>query len=269
MLKNKLLNTLILTTLSVPALPALADTAPVSPFTTNVSLTTNYLYRGISQTGAKPAIQGGFDYANANGVYVGAWGSSISWLGDGVVASNAGLELDTYAGYKAMAGAVSYDVGFLRYNYPGTYNGLTTVTGTTTPAVKGDTNEIYGAVTYSIVTAKLSYALGDLFTVPEAKGSTYIDLAANYPIGDTGYTLGAHYGKQTYKGSVANAAKAGGADPTYSDYRLSVSKDLGTGYSASLTYSKTNAKTGAGTFYNVLNKDLGKGTAVVALSRTF
>ena len=269
MLKNKLLHTLILTTLSVPALPALADTAPASPFTTNVSLTTNYLYRGISQTGAKPALQGGFDYANANGVYIGAWGSSISWLSDGQVASNAGLELDTYAGYKATAGAVSYDVGFLRYNYPGNYNGVTTVTGTTTPAVKADTNEIYGAVTYSIVTAKLSYALGDLFSVPNAKGSTYLDLSANYPIGDTGYTLGAHYGKQTYKGSTSDAAKAGGADPTYADYRLSVTKDLGIGYSASLTYSKTNAATGAGKFYNVLNKDLGKGTVVAALSRTF
>jgi uncharacterized protein (TIGR02001 family) len=269
MLKNKLLHTLILTTLSVPALPALADTAPASPFTTNVSLTTNYLYRGISQSGAKPALQGGFDYANANGVYIGAWGSSISWLSDGGVASNAGLELDTYAGYKATAGAVSYDVGFLRYNYPGNYNGTMTVTGTSIPAVKADTNEIYGAVTYSIVTAKLSYALGDLFSVPNAKGSTYLDLSANYPIGDTGYTLGAHYGKQTYKGSTTDTAKAGGADPTYSDYRLSVTKDLGTGYFASLTYSKTNAATGAGKFYNVLNKDLGKGTVVAALSRAF
>jgi uncharacterized protein (TIGR02001 family) len=164
---------------------------------------------------------------------------------------------------------VSYDVGFLRYNYPGNYNGVTTVTGTSTPAVKADTNEIYGALTYSIVTAKLSYALGDLFSVPNANGSTYLDLSANYPIGDTGYTLGAHWGKQTYKGSTADAAKAGGADPTYSDYRLSVTKDLGTGYAASLTYSKTNAATGAGKFYNVLNKDLGTGTVVAALSRTF
>ena len=264
MLKNKLL---VAALASSFALPALAET---SPFSTNVSLTTNYLYRGISQTGAKPAIQGGFDYANANGVYIGAWGSSISWLSDGYTASagtsganNAGLELDTYAGYKGAAGAVSYDVGFLRYNYPGEY---------APGATKADTNEIYGAVTYSIVTAKLSYALGDLFGVSNAKGSTYLDLSVAYPIGDTGYTLGAHYGKQTYKGSTADSLKAtylGGVsqDPTYTDYKLSVTKDLGTGYAASLTYSKTNAKTGG--IYSVLNKDLGKGTAVVALSRTF
>ena len=145
MLKNKLL---VAALASSFALPVLAET---SPFSTNVSLTTNYLYRGISQTGAKPAIQGGFDYANASGLYIGAWGSSISWLSDlpataGTAgANNAGLELDTYAGYKGAAGAVSYDVGFLRYNYPGDY---------APGAAKADTNEVYGAVTYSIVTAK-------------------------------------------------------------------------------------------------------------------
>jgi uncharacterized protein (TIGR02001 family) len=262
MLKNKLL---VAALASAFALPVLAEdapaAAPASPFSTNVSLTTNYLYRGISQTGAKPAVQGGFDYANANGLYIGAWGSSISWISDEGLGTNAGLELDTYAGYKGTAGAVSYDVGFLRYNYPGTYGAMAT------DFAKPDTNEVYGAVTYSIVTAKLSYALGDLFGVSNAKGSTYIDLSANYPIGDTGYTLGAHWGKQTYKGSSTDDLKSLNLDPTYSDYRLSVSKDLGTGYSASLTYSKTNAKSGG--YYTVLGKDLGKGTAVVALSRTF
>lgn len=263
MFKNKLLNILILTALSAPGLALAADAPAPSPFSSNVSLVTNYLYRGISQTGAKPAIQGGFDYAGASGLYIGAWGSSISWISDEGLGTNAGLELDTYAGYKGTAGAVSYDVGFLRYNYPGTYGAMSAT------SAKPDTNEVYGAVTYSIVTAKLSYSLGDLFGVSNAKGSTYIDLSANYPIGDSGYTLGAHYGKQAYKGTSADVLKAGGADPSYADYKLSVTKDLGTGYSASLAYSNTNAATGAGKFYNVLGRDLGKGTAVVALSRTF
>ena len=258
MLKNKLL---VVALASSFALPALADTAPASPFSANVALTNNYLYRGISQSGAHPAVQGGFDYAGASGLYIGAWGSSISWISDEGLGTNAGLELDTYGGYRGTAGATSYDVGFLRYNYPGTYGAMSTL------AAKPDTNEVYGSVTYSIITAKLSYCLGDLFGVSNAKGSTYIDLSANYPIADTGYTLGAHYGKQAYKGSSADALKAGGADPSYADYRVSVTKDLGTGYSASLTYSKTNATTGG--FYTVLGKDLGKGTAVVALSRTF
>lgn len=234
------------------AVPALADTSPVSG---NVTLTSNYLYRGISQTGANAAIQGGFDYAHSSGFYIGAWGSSISWLSDGGVASNAGLELDTYAGFKGGE-KVTYDVGFLRYNYPGTY---------APGATKADTNEVYGQIGYSIVTAKLSYSLGDLFGVSKASGSTYFDLSASYPIADSGFTVGAHYGKQTYKGVTADALKAAGADPSYADYNVKVSKDLG-GYVFALMYSSTNAKKGG--FYTVGGKDLGKGTAVLSLSHS-
>ena len=248
MLKNKLL---VAALASAFSLPVLADTAPASPFSTNVSLTNNYLYRGISQSGANSAIQGGFDYAGASGLYIGTWGSSISWLGDAGT-PRSGLELDTYGGYKGTAGAVSYDVGYLRYNYPGSFN--------TSVAPKADTNEVYGAVTYSIVTAKLSYSLGDLFGFTASSGSTYADLSAAYPIGDSGYTLGAHYGKQSVRGS-------GNDIYTYSDYKVSVTKDLGTGYNASLTLSGTNAKDAGYTSQQGIK--LGKTAAVVALSRTF
>ena len=254
MLKNKLLNTLILSALTVPGVALAADSTPSS----NVSLVTDYLYRGISQTGANPAIQGGFDLAHSSGLYIGAWGSSISFIGDAGLGNSAGLELDTYGGYKGTAGDVAYDVGFLRYNYPGSY-----VANVTKP----DTNEVYGAVTYSIVTAKLSYALGDLFGVSNAKGSTYLEVNASYAIPDTGVTVGAHYGMQTYKGSTADAYKAAGSDPTYSDYKLSVSKDF-SGYVLGLAYSNTNASS----FYTTITpeaKKLGKSTVVLSLSRAF
>lgn len=251
MTKNTLLTVALFATLAAPA--AWAET---SPTTANATLTSNYLYRGISQTGANPAIQGGFDYAHSSGFYIGAWGSSISWLSDGGVASNAGLELDTYAGFRGGE-TVTYDAGFLRYNYPGTY---------APGATKADTNEVYGQIGYSIVTAKLSYSLGDLFGVSKAKGSTYFDLSASYPIADSGFTIGAHYGKQTYKGATADALKAAGSDPSYADYNVKVSKDVG-GYVFSLMYSKTNAKVGG--FYTVGGKNLGKGVAVLSLTRTF
>jgi uncharacterized protein (TIGR02001 family) len=231
-------------------MPAMADDFTPS---SNVSLVSDYLYRGISQTGTNPAIQGGFDLAHSSGFYAGVWGSSISWLGDAGI-PNSGTEIDTYAGYKGAAGDVSYDVGFLRYNYPGTYG----------VATKADTNEIYGAVGYSIVTAKLSYCLGDLFGVSNAKGSTYAELNASYAIADTGVTVGAHYGKQTYKGSTADGFKAAGADPTYTDYKLSVTKDF-SGYVVGVAYSDTNA----GAFYtNPQGKELGKGVVVLSLSRS-
>jgi len=244
---------------SVLAMPALAEDPAV---TSNVALTTDYLFRGISQNSGSPAIQGGFDYSHASGFYAGVWGSSISWVGDGGLASGAGTELDTYLGFKGGED-VTYDVGFLRYNYIATY-----APGVTKP----DTNEIYGAVGYSIVTLKVSYSLGDLFGVSKASGSTYIDLSASYPIADTGYSVGAHYGKQTYTGATADALKLAGTDPSYTDYNVSVSKDLDGGYTATLMYSKTNATSGG--FYTVTAadgslKDLGKGTAVLSIGRSF
>lgn len=225
---------------------ALSAAADDLSFSSNATLASDYLYRGISQTGTGPAIQGGFDLSHASGLYAGAWASSISWLGDAGVASNAGTEIDTYAGYKGTAGDIGYDAGFLRYNYPGEY-------GTNT---KADTSEIYGALSYSIVTAKLSYSLGDLFGVPDASGSTYLEVNACYTVPDSGITLGAHYGKQTYSGTTVDSAA------TYSDYKLSASKDF-SGYVVAATYSGTNA----GAAYTVLGKELGKGTLVLSLTR--
>lgn len=245
MLKKKLL---VVALASAFSLPALADDLT---FSSNVSLVSDYLYRGISQTGTNPAIQGGFDLSHASGLYAGVWGSSISTLGD-VGITESGTEIDTYAGYKGAAADVGYDVGFLRYNYPGTY-------GTST---KADTNELYGALSYSVVSAKLSYSLGDTFGISKAKGTTYFELNASYPVADTGLTVGGHYGKQTFKGETADALTD---SATYSDYKLSVTKDF-SGYVAGVAFSSTNATP----FYtNGRGKKLGKGTAVLSLSRAF
>ncbi len=255
MQKNKLL---VVALGALFALPALAADAPPYTITSNVSLVSNYLYRGISQTGANPAIQGGFDYGHASGVYAGIWGSSISTLGDGDVAKSAGTELDTYLGYKGTAGVVGYDVGFLRYNYPGYY-------GT---ATKADTDEIYGAVSYSIVSVKYSYSMGDTFGAPDSKGTNYLEVNVSYALPDTGVTLGAHYGKQTYKGTSAKYKSfISSGTPSYSDYKLSATKDF-SGYVVGLAYSETDASA----FYTGITaekKKLGKGTAVLSLSRSF
>lgn len=275
MQQNKLLLAALGAMFALPALPALAEDAAITQHkedihvipasahtvTGNVGLFSDYLYRGISQTGQKPAIQGGFDYAHASGLYAGVWGSNISWLSDAGVATGASLELDTYFGFKSsFATDFYYDAGFLRYNYPGTY-----VAG----ATKGDTDEIYGLIGYKWMTAKYSYSLGGTFGMPNAKGTNYFDLAASYAVPDTGITLGAHIGRQTYKGATADALAAAGATATYTDYKLGVSKDF-SGYVLGLAYSSTNAKTGAGQFYTSLQgKDLGRGTAVLSLSRSF
>lgn len=258
---SKLLSTLILAALAVPSMAMAADASPHT-VTSNIGLVSNYLYRGISQTDGGAALQGGMDYSHASGFYAGLWGSNVSWItGSGLTTSGDGsLEIDTYLGYKnTFATDFTYDVGFLRYNYLGNYK-YTVASG----LVKADTNEIYGAIGWKWLTAKYSYSLGDTFASPNAKGSAYIDLSASVPVETLGVTLGAHYGKQTFKGMNGAVPNSGLG---YSDYKLSATKDVG-GYVFGLAYSSTNANPLMYTSA-LSGKIWSKSTAVLSLTHAF
>jgi len=257
-MKKTLLNSLILTALVVPGV-AMADEA-ASPFSANVGFTTDYIFRGISQTSGNPAVQGGIDYAHDSGLYAGIWGSNVSWIADFNAGVSSSLELDTYFGFRnGFAEDFSYDVGFIRYNYP--------ASGYAAGATKADTDEIYGALGYKWVTVKYSYGLGQFLTVPGASGTNYLELNASVPLGETGITLGGHAGKQTYKGTAADALALAGTSATYSDWKVSAAMDL-SGYAVTLAYSDTN--TAAGGFYTTpAGKDLGRGTATLSISHAF
>jgi uncharacterized protein (TIGR02001 family) len=83
-------------------------------FESNVALSNDYVWRGMSQTSEEPAISGGFDIAGDSGLYFGTWASNVEF-GDG-----AALELDWYAGYaNELENGFSYDIGYLAYTYPG------------------------------------------------------------------------------------------------------------------------------------------------------
>lgn len=95
---------------------ALAGTAQAQgEFTGNVALTTDYTWRGISQTDGDPAISGGFDYTN-DMFYAGAWASNVDF-GAG---SDANIEVDFYGGLASeFSNGISWDVGVIYYAYPG------------------------------------------------------------------------------------------------------------------------------------------------------
>ena len=275
MFKRKLLSTLVLSALAIPCVAMAEDAAPASPFTANVGLVSDYIWRGITQTSHNPAIQGGIDYAHSGGFYAGVWGSNVSWIADsqaiavvgGVQQGNTTMELDTYLGFKStFAEDFTYDVGFIRYNYLGSYTPAANALIAGTNLAKADTDEIYGALGYKWITAKYSYGLGDFLTVPGAKGTNYLDLTATYPIADSGFTVAAHLGKQTYKGTTANLATAAGNTPTYTDYKLGVTKNL-SGYVLGLAYTSTNASP----FYTwpAAGGKWGKGTTALSLTRAF
>lgn len=85
----------------------------VEGLSANVGATSNYLWRGLEQTGGKAAVSGGIDYEASSGFYVGTWASNADWA-DGMT-----YELDFYGGFGgSISESVSYDVGFIYYAYP-------------------------------------------------------------------------------------------------------------------------------------------------------
>lgn len=233
----------------VAASPVLAEeAAATSPISANVTLASEYVYRGISQTREKLAIQGGFDYAHSSGLYIGTWGSNISWLEDAGAGASSSMELDIYGGYKGKVNDdLSYDVGYLRYQYPGSY-----------PAgfVSPNTDELYAAGTYKMFTLKYSHSISNLFGYADSKGSGYLDASASFEL-MSGLTLGVHAGHQKIKNW---------SDFSYTDYKIGLTKDFGAGLSVTGAYIDTNANDN---LYTVKGTRIADSRFVLSVTKAF
>lgn len=222
--------------------------------TSNVSLVSQYLYRGISQTNKKPALQAGVDYAHVNGGYVGLWGSNISWLSDNSSNVSASIEVDIYGGYKKTIEDFSYDFGVLRYQYPGDYP---------VAYVKPHTTELYGQIGYKFVTLKYSHSLTNLFGIQNSKNSYYLDLTATYPL-DEKINLIAHVGRQGYKGNNEGLSNN---VYSYTDYKVEGNYAINKEWVLGVGYSDTNARSN---FYtNGKNVFLGNNMGYTFIKRNF
>ena len=258
--------------------PAAAPASPHS-FTGNMSLVSDYRFRGITQTYGKPAIQGGFDYAHSSGFYAGNWNSNVS-SGAGFPSGN--LEMDFYGGWKASFGDFGLDLGTIYYYYPGTdvsaANGTTAgFTNPRTGSVKTGqvhNQEIYIGGSWKWISLKVYDAISDYFSLPGTKNTYYWDLSANYDFGG-GWGAVGHIGKLKVKG-WSNGTSATNLD--YTDYKLGVTKDLsGWVLGAALVGSNAKGSCSAGEFYCFGNslpgatgtKDAGKSTVVLSVSKTF
>lgn len=166
----------------------------------NVSLLSDYVYRGISQTSENPAIQGGFDVAAENGLYVGVWASNVDFDGS--------IEIDIYAGYGgAISEEVGFDVGVLRYEYPDDAQD---------GAPESSFNEIYASLGFKGFTLGLAYS-SDFFY--ESGKATYLYL--DYELGlPNDFALSFHYGDQ----SIDDNAQFG--TPNYAEYSIGVSRSF-------------------------------------------
>jgi uncharacterized protein (TIGR02001 family) len=242
-----------------------AASASDHTFTGNVSLVSDYRFRGLSQTFREPAIQGGFDYAHSSGFYIGNWNSSVS---SASFPQGAGIEMDVYAGFKfEPVQDVTADIGVLYYYYPSAL-----VAGTDE---KFNNTEVYIGASYKWFSAKYSYGVSDFFGLNDttaagyaftalsgrgdSKGSYYLDLNANFEIADK-TVLNLHAGHQ----SVSSYSEL-----SYTDYKIGVSRDVGFA-TLGLAIIGTDADKD---YYQVSNgtkvRETGKTTAVLSLSKTF
>ncbi|MFT5659942.1 MAG: hypothetical protein ACI9TV_000575 [Sulfurimonas sp.] len=89
----------------------------------NVALTSNYVWRGMTQTANSPAVQGGVDLGY-KGVYAGVWGSAVDFGNGSTGGSTASSEFDIYLGYAGEVDKFSYDVGLIQFMYPGDTDSL-------------------------------------------------------------------------------------------------------------------------------------------------
>jgi len=222
----------------VAALPMLAS----AQLTGNVSLTTNYKFRGQDQDASKtravkPALQGGFDYTfGESGFYVGNWNSSVNWL------SGNSLESDLYGGYKFKAGDVDLDVGALTYIYPGNS--------------AGNTTEVYGGASFGPFSAKYSHTLSkDYFAYagPGFKGRNtgYLNLAFAQEVAPS-ITVKAAVGFTRFGGDITA--------PNYMDYSVGGAYDFGSGLSLGAAVVGANKRN----FFGAINKS----RVIVTLTKT-
>ncbi|MEO8365431.1 MAG: TorF family putative porin [Pseudoxanthomonas sp.] len=183
-----------------------------SPISWSVAATSDYTFRGVSQTDEKPALQASITYTAPIGFYVGAWASNVDF-GDDTDA-----EIDTYIGYNTDLGDefVNLDVLLNRYNYVGgsgsndlAYNELITklTVGGHVNFTVGYTNDVYNSGEKGWY-----YAVGGDVTLPWDLG------------------LSAGIGHSTFDGGVAR---------DYTDYSVTLSKSWGA-FTVGLGYVGTN-----------------------------
>lgn len=194
---NKTIKTL--TAVSVLAASTLVSGVAMaeSDLTANAGVTSNYIWRGMTQTNDNAAISGGIDYSSPVGVYVGLWNSN----------TNDDAETDLYVGYAGEAGDLGYDVGYISYIY-----------NDTGPGVTSDFSEFYVGGSFQMFSLKISLSsdLADTSTLDI--DTMYVEVGADIPLNDD-LTLGLHFGNYDY------ATTSTTTDFDVNDYSISLSKD--------------------------------------------
>ena len=184
-----------------------AGTVQADEWTANFAASNNYIWRGLTQTINEAAISGGIDYAADSGFYIGTWASNVSYAAGDVYS----YEHDIYGGFAGEAGGISYDLGYLYYNYDA--------------EAEFDFGEIYGSIGIGSFTLGLNVLANT--EADEAPGQDFGFGEATYLYADyateirDGLELGLHIGH--HEGDFSEAFN--GVPGDYTDYNISLSKD--------------------------------------------
>ncbi len=204
-------------------------------FTASATLTSDYVFRGVSQSQEDWALQGEFAFEHESGFYGGLWGSSVDFIPDDASyldEDGANLELDAYVGYSwELADKWVGDVQVVRYLYPGTNEG-----------VNYDYNELIGSISYDeMITATIGYS-NDVYNLDD--DGIYFGLSGSYGLpwwdlsldGEVGhYSIGSG-GNEIFD---SHGDVIGVDDLNYMHYSIGLSKEFGP-VSTSLTWSDTD-----------------------------
>lgn len=173
-----------------------------SMFSWNAALSSDYLFRGVSQTDEKPSLQLGADLNFDSGFYVGVWASNVDFGAGGP-----DIELDTYIGWNTdLSERVNLDLALNRYNYIGEADGYGAL----------DYNEFLGVVTLD---ETWSFTLGytnDVYGLDD--DGFYYGVGGSFDI-TQGWGLDVTVGQSTFGNST-------GIDD-YMDYSIGVNRDFG------------------------------------------
>ena len=274
-MRKSLITTAVLGALAAPSFVFAADAAPAPDLTVayNVGLYSQYIFRGLTQTNHKPALQGGFDLNHKSGLYVGGWASNISWLRDNGSSSlydtGGSLEIDLYGGFKTDVSGVGIDLGALQYYYPGALN---------KSFDEANTTELYGSLSYGWLQAKVSgvvskdaWGFGKKYNAgtngDDERGTYYAELNANIPLADTGLTALVHVGRQEF-----NQAKSSRTNPeaSYTDWKLGLTKAFDNGINIGAYYTDTDiSKANGAANWTYAGKNIGDSTGTVFVQKTF
>ena len=204
--------------LSFAALPALAQEAETAwSFGGEVTASSDYVWRGVSQTMEDPALQLELTLEHASGFYVGAFGSNVDFgdPDDGI-----DYELETYVGWAGALGeATELDVYVSRVAYPGHNGADYDIDYTEAQVVLTFVEQYHVGVAYS----------PDIFNLG-GKG-WYYHAGANFPLGETGLTLGLQAGHYDLNDAAGDS---------YSDWLVSLDRDFGP-INAKLQYTDTSS----------------------------